>query len=252
MFGFRRGFNHNEESEFEGFGHRKHHHHFAGKSRGRGPFGGDFGEGGRKRQRRGDIKFILLELIKEQPRHGYDLIKALEERNSGFYRPSPGSVYPTLQLLEDEGHLRSETINGKRTYTITEMGEKLLAEREQEHANHGGDKEHFGRRGFGRHGFGGQGGEQDSSETLRNDLRHTTEASTKFWRAIPIHHQTRYDAKWIRLCGIALFMGSLTASISYQDGERHITNTPLLSPFPRWHTLPATRSSPTNNPLPLK
>lgn len=176
MFGFRRGFNHNEESEFEGFGHRKHHHHFAGKSRGRGPFGGDFGEGGRKRQRRGDIKFILLELIKEQPRHGYDLIKALEERNSGFYRPSPGSVYPTLQLLEDEGHLRSETINGKRTYTITEMGEKLLAEREQEHANHGGDKEHFGRRGFGRHGFGGQGGEQDSSETLRNDLRHTTEA----------------------------------------------------------------------------
>jgi len=176
MFGFRRGFDHKDENEFEGFPHHKFFQRFAGKPRGRGPFGGDFGEGGRKRQRRGDIKFILLELIKEQPRHGYDLIKAREERYGGFYRPSPGSVYPTLQLLEDEGHLRSETINGKRTYTITEMGEKLLAEREQEHANHGGDKEHFGRRGFGRHGFGGQGGEQDSSETLRNDLRHTTEA----------------------------------------------------------------------------
>jgi len=171
MFGFKRGFDHNDESEFEGFGHRKHHHHFAGKPRGRGPFGGDFGEGGRKRQRRGDIKFILLELIKEQPRHGYDLIKALEERYSGFYRPSPGSVYPTLQLLEDEGHLRSETADGKRIYTITEMGEKLLAERKQEYTNRGGDKEHFGRHGFGRHGR-----EQDSNETLRNDLRHTTEA----------------------------------------------------------------------------
>ena len=171
MFGFRHRFDHDDESE--GFGHRRHHHLFSGKPRGRGPFGGDFGEGGRKRQRRGDIKFILLELIKEQPRHGYDLIKALEERNSGFYRPSPGSVYPTLQLLEDEGHLRSETIDGKRTYTITEMGEKLLAEREQEQPDRGGEREHFGRHG---HGFGGRGGEQDSSEALRNDLRHSTEA----------------------------------------------------------------------------
>jgi DNA-binding PadR family transcriptional regulator len=73
-----------------------------------------------------------LELIAEQPRHGYELIKALEERYGGFYRPSPGSVYPTLQLLEDEGHLTSETVDGKRVYTITESGSRLLAERDEE------------------------------------------------------------------------------------------------------------------------
>ncbi|MFN8481249.1 MAG: PadR family transcriptional regulator [Kouleothrix sp.] len=69
--------------------------------RGGGPFDED--GGGRRRQRRGDIKSALLELLAEQPRHGYELIKELEQRYGGFYRPSPGSVYPTLQLLEDEG-----------------------------------------------------------------------------------------------------------------------------------------------------
>src|SRR5262249_28291667 len=162
MFGFRRQFDHDDEREH--FKPWKRHQHFGRKFRGRGPFGG-FGEGGRKRQRRGDIKFILLELIKEQPRHGYELIKVLEERYGGFYRPSPGSVYPTLQLLEDEGHVRSETTDGKRIYSITEAGEKLLAEREQENADHGRDEERPWRRGFG--GFGGQWG---GNEPQRDDL----------------------------------------------------------------------------------
>ncbi|HNP71131.1 MAG TPA: PadR family transcriptional regulator, partial [Kouleothrix sp.] len=70
------------------------------------------------------------ELLAEQPRHGYELIKELEQRYGGFYRPSPGSVYPTLQLLEDEGHLTSETVEGKRVYTITDSGRQLLAERQ--------------------------------------------------------------------------------------------------------------------------
>lgn len=96
--------------------------------RGGGPFDED--GGGRRRQRRGDIKFALLGLLAEQPRHGYELIKELEQRYGGFYRPSPGSVYPTLQLLEDEGHLTSETVEGKRVYTITESGRQLLAERQ--------------------------------------------------------------------------------------------------------------------------
>src|SRR5688500_6503147 len=88
---------------------------------GRAPFGGGpFGEGGRKRQKRGDIRVVLLQLIAEQPRHGYELIKLVEERYGGFYRPSPGVIYPTLQLLEDEGHVTSETVEGKRVYTITE------------------------------------------------------------------------------------------------------------------------------------
>lgn len=93
------------------------------------PFGGDGGP--RRRHRRGDIKFALLELLAEQPRHGYDLIKELESRYAGFYRPSPGSVYPTLQLLEDEGHLSSEQVEGKRIYTITASGQALLAERQE-------------------------------------------------------------------------------------------------------------------------
>lgn len=122
--------------------------HFAGRHGGRGgpggpfgrspfggdPFGGDDGRRGgpRQRQRRGDIKYILLEVLAEQPRHGYDLIKVLEERYGGFYRPSPGSVYPTLQLLEEEGNLTSELQEGKRVYTITEAGKAVLEARKQE------------------------------------------------------------------------------------------------------------------------
>jgi DNA-binding PadR family transcriptional regulator len=128
---------------------------FGGGPFGGGPFGGPFGddpfggEGGpRRRHRRGDIKFALLELLAEQPRHGYDLIKELESRYAGFYRPSPGTVYPTLQLLEDEGHLTSEQVEGKRIYTITESGRQLLAERQA------GEGE--GHPGF-RHGAGGEG-----------------------------------------------------------------------------------------------
>jgi DNA-binding PadR family transcriptional regulator len=82
------------------------------------------------RTRRGDIKYLLLTLLAERPRHGYDLIKELETRNAGFYRPSAGSIYPTLQMLEEGGFLTSEMVEGKRVYTITEAGKKLLSERE--------------------------------------------------------------------------------------------------------------------------
>jgi DNA-binding PadR family transcriptional regulator len=133
--------------------HREGEHHFGPRrggppSRGfppwgrGGPFGDDpFGEdeGGRRRHRRGDIKIALLELLAEQPRHGYELIKELGSRYGGFYRPSPGSVYPTLQLLEDEGHLVSETVDGKRVYTVTDSGRASLQERLQERpADHRG------------------------------------------------------------------------------------------------------------------
>jgi DNA-binding PadR family transcriptional regulator len=125
------------------------HHGRGGPRWGRGgPFGGDdsFGEegGGRRRQRRGDIKYVLLELLAEQPRHGYELIKELESRYAGFYRPSPGSVYPTLQMLEDEGHLTSSIVDGKRVYTVTESGRQLLKERHER----AGEREGFGPRGF--------------------------------------------------------------------------------------------------------
>lgn len=96
------------------------------------PFDDDGRGGPRRRQRRGDIKFALLELLAERPRHGYELIKELEQRFGGFYRPSPGSVYPTLQLLEDEGHLSASDVDGKKVYTVTESGRKLLEERRGE------------------------------------------------------------------------------------------------------------------------
>jgi DNA-binding PadR family transcriptional regulator len=93
-----------------------------------------FGPGGRGpefrggRMRRGDIKFYLLEILKEKPMHGYEIINELERR-SGGYRPSPGSVYPTLQMLEEGGFLTSEQVESKKVYTITDEGIKLLEKR---------------------------------------------------------------------------------------------------------------------------
>ena len=80
------------------------------------------------RRRRGDIKYHLLEVLKDGPRHGYEIISELEQRSGGF-RPSPGSVYPTLTMLEEGAYLTSEQIEGKKVYTITEAGLKLLEER---------------------------------------------------------------------------------------------------------------------------
>lgn len=87
------------------------------------------GWGDEPRTRRGDIKFILLGLLSERPQHGYELIKELEARRGGFRRPSPGSVYPTLQMLEEGGYLTSEEVDGKRVYTITESGRQFLSDR---------------------------------------------------------------------------------------------------------------------------
>jgi DNA-binding PadR family transcriptional regulator len=81
-----------------------------------------------RRMRRGDMKYRILELLAERARHGYDIIRDLEERHEG-YRASAGSVYPTLQMLEDGGFVTSETVDGKRVYTITAAGRELLAQR---------------------------------------------------------------------------------------------------------------------------
>jgi DNA-binding PadR family transcriptional regulator len=94
----------------------------------RGPFGP--GEG---RRQRGDIRTALLALLAEEPGHGYELISRLDERSGGAWRPSPGSVYPTLQLLEDEGLVRSSERDGKRVYEVTDEG-RAEAERRVEDA----------------------------------------------------------------------------------------------------------------------
>ena len=87
------------------------------------------------RMRRGDIKFLLLEILREGPRHGYEIINSLGSRFRG-YRPSPGSVYPTLQMLEEGGFVTGKEIDGKKVYTITEAGLKLLEERGERRYEH--------------------------------------------------------------------------------------------------------------------
>jgi DNA-binding PadR family transcriptional regulator len=108
----------------------RNHFFMSGRHGRRGSFGGGWGD--EPRTRRGDIKFILLGLLSERPQHGYELMKELEARRGGFRRPSPGSVYPTLQMLEECGYLTSEEVDGKRVYTITESGRQFLSDRNQQ------------------------------------------------------------------------------------------------------------------------
>ncbi len=112
----------------------RHHRH------GRGPFGfgppwggghgGSFFRG--PRARRGDVRAGILALLKEQPRNGYQIMQELEQRSGGVWRPSPGSVYPALQQLEDEGLIKAEEQAGGRVFALTERGQAHVAEHEGE------------------------------------------------------------------------------------------------------------------------
>lgn len=123
-----------------------HHSHFAGRHRGPhggffgfGPhFGEGFGPGGRgggpggfgpgRKLGSADLQLLLLALLAEKPSHGYELIKALEERSSGYYAPSPGMVYPALTYLEELGHASVEPEGTRKLYRITDAGLKHLAD----------------------------------------------------------------------------------------------------------------------------
>jgi DNA-binding PadR family transcriptional regulator len=120
----------------------------------RGPFGPEepFEPGeGRRFFGRGDVKYALLELVRERPMHGYEMMKALEERSGGFYVPSAGSIYPTLQMLEDRGLVTVAESDGKKIYSITNEGRAFLSERQleddpfqgQRWAHHGGPRGHW-------------------------------------------------------------------------------------------------------------
>ena len=132
------------------FGHRNklggepHFMHMAGRFGGRGGFGPFGGQGGGHRGHGGgrggpgdmlragrmladgDLKLIALMLLSQTPRHGYDIIKALEDISSGVYSPSPGVVYPTLTFLEEAGYAVSATEGSKKVYSITEEGQAHL------------------------------------------------------------------------------------------------------------------------------
>jgi DNA-binding PadR family transcriptional regulator len=121
----------------------RHGRHAAHRHRGFGPggrgefggfpfggFGGPGGPRGRGRKaRRGDIRTAALLLLAEEPRNGYQIMQEVEERSDGAWRPSPGSVYPALQQLEDEGLIRSEQHDGRKLFALTEAGEAYVKER---------------------------------------------------------------------------------------------------------------------------
>jgi DNA-binding PadR family transcriptional regulator len=83
--------------------------------------------------RRGDVRTAVLAVLSEGPGHGYEVIQALEEKSGGRWRPSPGSIYPTLQQLEDEDLVRSQEREGKRVYEITDKGREEAERRIEEH-----------------------------------------------------------------------------------------------------------------------
>jgi DNA-binding PadR family transcriptional regulator len=123
------------------------HNHGASRSWGRAHRGtGRFFE-------RGGIKFIIMDLLRDGPRHGYDIIRAMEEHSRGLYSPSPGAVYPVLQALEDQDLLTSNTEGGKRVYSITEAGRAFLEEHRSEARRHEEQWAAYHR--FGGHGEGG-------------------------------------------------------------------------------------------------
>jgi DNA-binding PadR family transcriptional regulator len=96
-----------------------------------GPFGG-FGRGPRgrgRKARRGDIRTASLLLLAEEPRNGYQIMQEVEDRSEGLWRPSPGSVYPALAQLEDEGLIRSEQIDGRKLFALTDAGRELIEQR---------------------------------------------------------------------------------------------------------------------------
>jgi DNA-binding PadR family transcriptional regulator len=82
---------------------------------------------GRGRRNRGDVRAALLALLAERPMHGYEMIQELDNRTGGIWRPSPGSVYPTLQMLEDEGLIESDQSGGRKRFTLTDAGREESA-----------------------------------------------------------------------------------------------------------------------------
>lgn len=92
-------------------------------------FAAGLGRGfGRAGVRRGEIRPLILSVLAKRPMHGYEVIQELEASSGGHWRPSAGSVYPTLQQLADEGLLTSEEVDGRRVYTLTESGRAAAAE----------------------------------------------------------------------------------------------------------------------------
>jgi DNA-binding PadR family transcriptional regulator len=108
------------------YAHHRHAHRMSRHRHGFGP--GDFGgpRGSRRRMRRGDVRSAILVLLAEQPFNGYGLMQEIENRSEGVWRPSPGSVYPALAQLEDEGLVIAETTEGRKAFALTDAGKEYV------------------------------------------------------------------------------------------------------------------------------
>src|SRR5579863_8095649 len=177
--------------------HHYHHHHrgpqdaqgereyFMGHRHGRrfghftAGFMGGMGMGGRafragRRLASGDLQLVLLALLAEQPSHGYELIKALEERSDGFYSPSPGMVYPALTWLEEMGYTSVAAEGARKLYSITDTGRAYFSENQDAADAMLSQLEQIGRKmGRLREAFGE---DEDSDwrelEAVRRELKH--------------------------------------------------------------------------------
>ena len=147
-----------------------------------GGFTGGMGMGGRafragRRLASGDLQLVLLALLAERPSHGYELIKALEERSGGFYSPSPGMIYPALTWLEEVGYASVTAEGAKKLYSLTEAGREYLRANQESADAMLGQLEHIGRKmGRVREIFGGVGEDHELDDSpdvraARHELR---------------------------------------------------------------------------------
>jgi DNA-binding PadR family transcriptional regulator len=157
-------------------GRRHGHHRFGPFAAG---FTGGMGMGGRafragRRLASGDLQLVLLALLADRPSHGYELIKALEERSGGFYAPSPGMVYPALTWLDEVGYASVAAEGAKKLYSITDAGREYLKENRDSADAMLGQLEYIGRK-MGRvreiFGFGGEDEEGREIGAARHELR---------------------------------------------------------------------------------
>ncbi|MFJ6000396.1 PadR family transcriptional regulator [Streptomyces sp. NPDC092370] len=154
---------------------------------GPGPWGGRGRGGPRGRARRGDVRASILTLLKDRPMHGYEMIQEIAERSGGAWKPSPGSVYPTLQLLEDEGLIVSASEGGKKLFSLTEAGREAAGEGPEapwEEASRGVDWEALGeirQAGFGLMEAFGQVWKTGSKEQREKALGVINEARKKLY-----------------------------------------------------------------------
>jgi DNA-binding PadR family transcriptional regulator len=175
--------------------HGRRFGHFAGG------FTGGMGMGGRafragRRLASGDLQLVLLALLSERPSHGYELIKALEERSGGFYSPSPGMIYPALTWLEEVGYASVAAEGTKKLYSITEAGREYLKDNQDAADAMLGQLEHIGRKmGRVREIFGGSDEDSAAGESAEIDAaRRALKQALRDKRGAPAEEQSRIAA----------------------------------------------------------